>query len=330
MKLLPSRSRPLVVGLLLGVATAFGSAHAQEDYPSRPIRLLVGFAPGGGGDSVARVMADHMSQTLGQAFIVENRPGAGATLAPDAVANAAPDGYTLLLAADSTFGPDKALWAPMVRYDEKDFTPVGKWAKTFFILAANPQFGVSNLQELLTKVKASEKNVFVGSTQGLYPALILENFNRLAGVELEQVPYKGGGPAVVAAVAGDVPLTFAVPSSVLPMTQSGKLVAIGLTTKDRSPLAGDIPTLAEQGLEGLDVSYWFSLAGPAGMPDEVVEKLFAATNKALADPEVRTRLEALGYEPAPSNSIEEFRQEALETGASLREVVERLGIRGAS
>lgn len=330
MKLLPTRSRPLLASLLLGVLGVMNIAHAQEDYPSRPIRLLVGFAPGGGGDSVARVMAEHMSQTLGQPFIVENRPGAGATLAPDAVANAAPDGYTLLLAADSIFGADKSLWAPMVRYDENDFTPVGKWAKTFFILAANPNFGVNNLEELLAKVKASEKNVFVGSTQGLYPALILENFNRLAGVNLEQVPYKGGGPAVVAAVAGDVPLTFAVPSSVLPMTESGKLVAIGLTTKDRSALAGNIPTLAEQGLEGLDVSYWFSLAGPANMPDAIVEKLFDATNKALADPTVRSRLEALGYEPAPSNSIEEFRKEALETGASLRELVERLGIRGGA
>ncbi len=327
---IPFKTRGILAGLLLGALATSGVAQAQDDYPNRPIRLLVGFSPGGGADSVARVMTEHLSKTLGQPVLVENRPGAGATLAPDGVAKAEPDGYTLLLAADSTFGADKLMWQPMVTYDETDFTPIGKWAETFFILAANPDFGVSNLDELLARIEASDENVFVGSTQGLYPAMILENFNRLANVELEQIPYKGGAPSVTAAIAGDVPLVFSVPSSIVPMNKSGQLVAIGTTSAERSPLAPDIPTLAEQGLEGLDVSYWFSLAGPAGLPDEIAEKLFDASAKALNDPKVRSRLESLGYEPAPSNSMAEFREEALTTGAQLRDTVEKLGIRGGA
>lgn len=313
-------------GMVLAACAAV--AGAQDAYPNRPIRLLVGFPAGGGGDGVARIMAEHMSRTLKQQVIVDNKPGAGTTLAPAAVAAAAPDGYTLLLAPDSVFGADKAMWAPNVKYDETSFTPVSRWASTFFVLAANKDYGVRTLPELLAKAKANRNELFVGSTQGIYPAMIMENFNRLSGIKLNQVPYRGGAPAVVAVVGGEVPLTFAVPSSVMPMVKEGKLHAIAITSPTRSSVAEGVPTLAESGLKDFDVGYWFGLAGPAGLPPEITQKLFDASAAALADPGVRAKLHTLGYDPAPSQSVAAFRAEALQYGGALRKVVEKLGLKG--
>jgi tripartite-type tricarboxylate transporter receptor subunit TctC len=320
--------KSLCIGSIgLALALAAGAAAAQDAYPSHPIHLLVGFPPGGGGDGVARIIADHLSRTLKQQVIVDNKPGAGATLAPAYVASAPPDGYTLLLAPDEVFGPDKAMWQPNVKFDETSFTPISKLASTFFVMAANRNFGVKSVAEL--KAKANGGEVFIASTQGLYPALILENFTRLSGMKVKQVPYKGGAPSVLAVVSGDVPVTFAVPSSVMPMVKDGKLVPLGTTAPKRSALAEGVPTLAEQGLKDFDVGYWFGLAGPAGLPNEVAQKLFDASAQALADPEVQHRLQMLGYEPAPSKSMAEFRTEATLTGAKLRKVVEALGIKGS-
>ena len=314
------------LGLVLAATCAWASA--QDSYPNRPIRLVVGFAPGGGGDTVARIMGEHMSRTLGQPVLIENRPGAGTTLAPLFVASAPPDGYTLLLAPDSAFGPDKVMWAPNARYDETSFTPISKWVSTFFVMAAHPGFGVKNLAELRAKVRAGNNELFVASTQGLYPALIMDSLNRLSGLKLNQVPYKGGAPAVLAVVAGEVPVTFAVPSSVAPMVKEGKLVALGITAGQRSSLMEGIPTLAEQGLKDFDVGYWFGLAGPAGLPASVAQKLFDASTKALADPEVQRKMRGAGYDVTPSRSLAEFRTESTQQGAALRKLVEQLGIKG--
>lgn len=312
----------------LALAGACVLASAQGAYPNRPIKLLVGFPPGGGGDGVARIMGDHMSRTLGQQIVVDNRPGAGSTLAPAFVASAPPDGYTLLLAPDEVFGPDKAMWAPNVKFDENSFTPITKWASTFFVMAANPKFGVRNVADLKEKAKSNNNEVFVASTLGLYPALILDNYNRAAGYKLKQVPYKGGAPAVLAAVAGEAPLTFAVPSSAMPMVKEGKLIALAITGPSRSALAEGVPTLAEEGFKNFNVGYWFGLAGPAGLPQDIQSKLFDASMKALADPAVQTKLHALGYEVTPSGSLGEFRAEAVQHGTALRKLVEELGIKG--
>ncbi len=313
---------------ILALAALAGTATAQPaDYPSRPVRLVVGFPPGGGGDVVARLLAEHMSRTLRQQVIVDNRPGAGTTLGPAAVASAAPDGYTLLLAPDSIFGADKAMWTPNVRYDETSFTPISRVARTFFVMAANKDYGVGTLAELVAKAKADKGEVFVGSTQGLYPALILHEFNRQSEIRLSQVPYTGGSRAVVATVSGEVPLTFAVPSSVMPMVKSGRLRALAITADRRSPLTPDVPTLSELGMKNFNVGYWFALAGPAALPDHVARKLFDASARALADPDVQAKLLASGYEPAPSRSIEEFRSESAQEGAALRRTVDALGIK---
>jgi tripartite-type tricarboxylate transporter receptor subunit TctC len=226
------------------------------------------------------------------------------------------------------FGPDKVMWAPGVKFDETSFTPIAKWASTFFVMAANPGFGVKTLAELKAKAKSSNNEVFVASTLGLYPALILDHFNREAGFKLKQVPYKGGAPAVLATVAGEAPLTFSVPSSVMPMVKDGKLVALAITGAHRSLLTEGVPTLAEEGLKNFDVGYWFGLAGPAGLPPEIQQKLFDASAEALADPEVRAKLNAVGYDVTPSKSTAEFREEAVQRGTALRKLVEELGIKG--
>jgi tripartite-type tricarboxylate transporter receptor subunit TctC len=311
-------------GLALGMVA--GTAAAQDNYPTRPIRLVVGFAPGGGADGVARLMAEHMSRTLGQQVVIENRPGAATTLAPGAVASAAPDGYTLLLAPDSVFGADKLLYRPNVKYDETNFTPISRWATTFFVLATSKKLGASSVADLVAKAKANNNELFVASTQGLYPAMIIHQFNRLTGVKLNQVPYKGGAPAVMAVVAGEAPVTFAVPTSVMPMAADGRLDALAITAAKRSPLTPNLPTLDEAGLKGFNVSYWFGLAAPAGLPRPIAQKLFDASAAALADAGVRGKLQNLGYEPTPSASLAEFQQQAVADGAVLRQAVESLGL----
>lgn len=302
-------------------------AQAADNYPSRPIRLLVGFPPGGGGDAVARLMSEHMAQTLGQPFVVENRPGAGTTRAPAAAATAAPDGYTLTLAPDSVYGADKALYEPNVTYDETSFTPISRWASTTFVLAANPASGIKRVSDVVDRSRRTGADLLIGSTKGIYPDMIVFEFNRVTGGRLVEVPYKGGAQAVLAGVAGDVPVVLAVPSSVMPLVRSGRLVAIATTSLKRSSLTPDIPTLDEEGLKGFNVGYWFSLAGPAGLPPDVVQKLFDASAKALADPAVREKLRAQGYEPAPSASVDEFRAQAIADGGVLKRAVATMGLR---
>jgi len=313
---------------LVAMTTAGMVANAAEDeYPSRPIRIVVGFAPGGGGDTVARIMADSMSKTLKQPVLVENRPGAFTTIAPTVVANAAPDGYTLLLAPDSVFGPDKALYPKTVNYDENSFTPISKWASTFFVLAVNNNYDTKTVSELIDKArKALPQPTFVASTQGIYPQLILEKIHQLTGVKFSQIPYKGGAPAVVAVVSGEPPITFAVPSSVMPLVHEGRLRALAITAGKPSPLTPGLPTMSESGLEGFDVGYWFGLAGPAGLPADVVDKLFEASRIALSDPEVREKLAQIGYDTTPSSSVQEFQAEALRDGRALRDAILEMGL----
>lgn len=316
----------LAVTALAGITQV---ALAQEDdYPNRPIRIVVPFAPGGGGDTVTRIMAESMSKTLKQPVLVENRPGAFTTIAPTVVAGAAPDGYTLLFAVTSVFGADKAMFPNTVNYDEKSFTPITNWANTFFVLGAHKDYEANTFGELLEKARRDAPNpTFIASTQGLYPQLIVEKIERMTGVKLTLIPYKGGAPAVMAAVSGEPPLTMAVPSSVMPLAKEGRLKALAITNGKRSELAEGVPTIAEFGLDGYNVGYWSALAGPAGLPRNVVDKLFEASRIALSDPEVRARLLQIGYEPAPSNSVEEFQEQAVREGLALRDDAVAMGLK---
>jgi tripartite-type tricarboxylate transporter receptor subunit TctC len=303
------------------------AAHAADAFPSRPIRILVGFPPGGGADSIARLLADHMGKALKQPVLVENRPGANTTLAPAAVVAAAPDGYTLLLGPDAVFGADKALFAATVKYDENSFTPINRVASTYFVLAANKDAGIKRFSDLAAKAKESSKPLFIASPGGTYLQIIASDLKRMSGLNLEEVPYKGGAPAAMAVMSGEATLTLMAPGALLPLMREGKIAAVATTNERKSSLTPSVPTLAEEGLQGFSLSFWYGLIGPAGMPDEVVRKLFEASSTALADPAVRERLAVLGYEAAPARSPEEFRASARQDGALLRTRVQALTAR---
>lgn len=313
----------LFAALLLVLAThvAAQQASAQQaaaQYPNRPIRLIVGFPPGGGADSIARLLGDHLSRTLKQPVVVENRPGAETTIAPSVVASAAADGYTLLLATEAVFGADRALYPAIVKYDASNFTPITRVASTFFVLASNKDAGIRRFADLAAKSRQSERPLFLASPGGSYLQIIASDLKRLSGLRLEEVPYKGGAPATLAVMAGDATLTLMGPGALMPLLRDGKIVAVASTNDRRSPLMPDLPTLAEEGLTGFSLGFWYGLTGPAGMPQDVVRKLFDATSQALADPAVRQRLESLGFEPTPSANPEDFRATAQRDGAALR------------
>ena len=187
----------------LAVLLLAAASHAAEPYPSRAIRVVVGFPPGGGADGIARLLADHMSRTLKQPVVVENRPGADSTIAPSVVASAPADGYTLLLAPDAIYGADKALYPATVKYDESSFTPINRVASTFFVLAANKDAGIRRWADLAAKGRQSQPPLFLASPGGSYLQIIAADLKRLSGLNLEEVPYKGGAPATVAVIAGE-------------------------------------------------------------------------------------------------------------------------------
>ena len=315
-----------VLAVVLALAGFAGVCTAQttDSFPSRPIRIVVGFPPGGGADSIARLMADHMGKTLKQPVLVENRPGANTTLAPTAVAAAAPDGYTLLLGPDAVFGADKVMAPATVKYDETNFTPINRIASTYFVMAANKDSGIKRLADLAAKAKESAKPLFIASPGGAYLQIIVADLKRLSGLNLEEVPYKGGAPAAMAVMSGEAALTFMGPGALLPLMKDGKINAVAITNERRTSLTAGVPTLAEEGLEGFKLNFWYGLIGPAGMPADVVRKLFDASAVALADPAVREKLASLGFEPAPARSSEEFRASARQDGALLKTRVQAL------
>lgn len=315
----------ICVALLLALAGSM--VEAADPFPNRPIHIIVGFPPGGGTDSIARMVGESMSRTFSQSVVVENRPGAGSTVAPAAVAAAAPDGYTLLLAPNSVFGTDKVLFKSYVKYDETSFTPISRVASTFFVLAANKDAGFNNIGDLLAKGRRQAPTpMFFATPGGAYLEIINANFTK-AGINLTPVPYKGGSPAVMAVMAGEVPFTFLGPGAVLPLAKEGKIKPLAITAGKRSPLTPELPTLAEAGMEGIDVNIWYGLVGPAGMPADVVRRLFDATTMALNEPAVRQKLAALGYDTFPSKSPEEFRDFALRDGVALRNQVQALDLK---
>lgn len=307
-------------------ATAGLPAFAQQDaYPNRPIRLVVGFPPGGGADSIARVLAEHMSRTLKQSVIVDNRPGANTTLGPAFVASAPPDGYTLLLGPDSVLGTDKMLFPSTVKYDETNFTPVNRIASTYFVLAANKDLGIRRFSDVVAK--SNPNGLFLASPGGPYLQIILSEVRRMSKANLVEVPYRGGAPGAVAVMSGEAALTLMGPGALLPLVREGKLVAVATTHDRPSELAPGVPTLASDGVPDFRLNFWYGVMGPAGLPPEVVRKLFDATSAAAADPALRQRLATLGYETVPAASPEEFRAQALQDSVTLKNRVQAAGIK---
>jgi tripartite-type tricarboxylate transporter receptor subunit TctC len=312
----------LAIALLLVPSVTW----AQADYPKKPITLVAGFPPGGSADAVARVTADGISKELKQSVIVENKPGAGSTIATEFVARAAPDGYTLYLGSANMFGADKVLYKT-IKYDGyRDFTPITLLAEAPLIVAVNKSLGVNDLRELSAKARAAPDKIFYASSgNGTAPHLAGVYFNKIAGTRLTHVPFKGGSPSVQSVLANDTQVVFATPPTVLPVIQSGMLQALAVTLPKRSPLFPNIASADEAGLPGFEHTFWFGLFGPAKLPQPIVDKLFSVTTKVLADPTVKERLAKQGMLAVPSKSVEDFKQKIAKDGPEQSRLMQESG-----
>lgn len=288
------------------LCTAAGALQAQS-FPSRPIKLVVGFPPAGAADFVARMLGEPLARGLGQPVVIENRPGAGSSIAAEHVAKALPDGHTVLIASPSSILVNPLI-IPKLGYDAKrDLIPVSKVTSSPLVVATNPAVGVATLKELIEAAKRQPGKLnFASSGPGSAPHLAAVLFLRLAGVDMVHVPYKGGGPAVQSVLAGDTQLAFATPPSVLPLVQAGRLRALAVTSRARTPLVPGVPGMEEAGLPDYEISFWYGLFVPAGTPREIVQKLYQETSKVLALPEVAKGLAREGTEVSGSKSLEEF------------------------
>ncbi len=298
--------RPLLSGLLSGLLsmlTLGTAAQAQPAaYPSKPITVVVAYPPGGSTDLTGRTVAEQLSKRLGVTVVVENLGGAGGAIGAQKVANAAPDGYTLLVGANNEIAISR-LVSPAVKYKLEDFTPIGLIASQPMVLVAGPKAQVKNLDEFFTLVRSNPGKFSYGSS-GVGTALHLsaEMVKEQGRLFMTHIPYRGVAPLTTDLLGGNIEFGVYVLSSGLPHIKAGKVVALGTTEAKRSAVTPDIPALAEHPqLKGTDISSWFALMGPAGLPAPVLAKLKTALAEALAAPELRAKLEASGSTIAPSH-----------------------------
>ena len=298
----PYVHRPLFGCLLL--LAAF-STHAQPNYPSKSVRIVVGFAPGGSTDKLARVLSKRMEELLGQSVIVENRPGAAGNLAAEVVASAPADGYTLFMATLSSQAINPHIYSKL-RFDPvKSFEPISLVAKYPLLLVVAPQIKVNSVPELIAYVKKSGQQSFFSSAGNGSPAhLAGEMFKARTGGNLQHVPYKGGSPALLAVMSNEAQFAFETIPSAIGQTKGGKLKPLAVSSDSRSAAAPELPTLQEEGLKPFVVTSWAGLVAPAGTPRDVVEKLNQATSQALATPAVHAALVADGAEPVGGSNTE--------------------------
>ena len=269
---------------------------AQAQYPVKPLRLIVPYPPGGGTDTLARLLVQKLSEALGQQVVLDNRPGAGANIGVEAAAKSPPDGYTLLLATIAN-AISASLYTKL-NYDlVKDFSSVTLLATTPHMLVVHPSVPARSVKEFVALATARPQQLAYSSSGSGTPShLAGELFASMTGVRLVHVPYKGGGPSVIALLSGEVSVGFATMPSVIPHVKAGKLRALAVTTAQRSPSFPQLPTISEAGVPGYDAGSWYGLLVPAGTPKEVVARLNAETVKLLKLPEVKERLDSAGFE----------------------------------
>lgn len=281
-------------------------AQVADKYPNKPIRMLVGFPPGGSTDILSRQVGMRLADSLGQQVVIDNRAGAAGNLASELVGKGNPDGYTLLMATVSSHGINPGLYKKLPYDPVKDYAPVTLIASYPLILAVNPGVPVKNVKDLIALAKSKPGAVRFGSSGNGSPGhLSGEIFKGMAAVDLVHVPYKGGAPSTLAVLSGEVQITFATLPGAMPHIKSGKLNGPAVTTAKRSPALPEVPTIAESGLPGFDVSSWAGLMAPVGTPKDIVHKLNTAAVKALASLEMRERLANEGAEPV-GNTPEQF------------------------
>ena len=279
----------------LALCCSCGAALAQN-YPTKTIKFVVGFPPGGVNDIIGRIVGAKLSERIGQPVVIENKPGGNGVIGTDYVAKAAPDGYTLLIGTVGTMVFNPGLYARLPYDPVKDFVAITQFASGPLVFAVNPSVKANSIKELIALAKANPGKMFYAS--GAPPhEVTTEWFKKVAGVDLTHVAYKGGGPAVMAAVSNEVPIVVSSIADVLPQLQAGKLRALAVSGKNRSALAPNIPTMAEAGLPNYDgVVLWTGLFAPAGTPRAIIDKLYAELAIVLKQNDVKERLAALSYD----------------------------------
>jgi tripartite-type tricarboxylate transporter receptor subunit TctC len=293
--------RLISLALAMVLSTA---AQAQSAWPTKPIRLIVGFAAGGSTDVTARIIAQALSERLGQPVVIENRTGAGGNIGADAVAKADPDGYTLLLTTSSTFAANPSLYKSLPFDVQKDFAPIALTAFIPNLLVVNPSVPSNNVSDFIAYLKANPGKLNFGSAgNGTSQHLSGELFNSLAGVQMVHVAYRGGAPAVSDLLGGQVQVIFAPLVEVIQQVRAEKLKALGITTAKRSPLLPEVPTISET-LPSYEVTLWNGLLAPANTPPEIIDRINRATADALRSAEVKAKLAEQGSEPVGGTPAE--------------------------
>ncbi len=295
------RCNTLPIGVFAGFAALTLLPAAAADYPVKPIRMLVGFAAGGGTDTTARAVAQKMSASMGQQIIVDNRGGAGGNIATELVTKAPPDGYTILMGTIAALAINPTLYGNLTFDPLKDLAPVSQAVNQSNILVAHPSVPVKSVKELVALAKAKPGQLTFGSSGvGGTGHLAGVLFDTLAGTKLTHVPYKGGGPAMIELIGGQVNLVFATPPTAVPHIKSGKIRGLAVTTLKRSTIMPDLPTIAESGLKGYDANNWYGVVVPAKTPQPIIAKLNTEIIKALSAPDLKELFFSQGLEPAPS------------------------------
>ncbi|MBO9652224.1 MAG: tripartite tricarboxylate transporter substrate binding protein [Variovorax sp.] len=317
--------KAFAIGAALALGLAAVAAHAQQ-WPAQPVRIVVGYPAGGASDVAARVVGQKLAERLGQAVVVENKPGAGGNIGADFVAKAPADGYTLLLGTIS-LSVNPSLYPKMTYDPQKDLAAISMISSTPFVLVSNPNSPYTSVKSLLDAARADERAVdYATAGNGSGSHLFMELFASTAGVKFNHIPYKGAAPAMNDVLGNQVPVTFDNIITTLPLVQAGKLRALAVSTRKRSKVAPEIPTLAESGVPGFDATAWFGLFAPAGTSKDIVQRLSREVAEVVKDPLVAEKLLKLGAEPA-SSSPEAFERFFGGEIAKWRKVIRQANIR---
>jgi len=297
-----------------------------QSYPTKPIRLVVGFAPGGAADIISRAMSDPLTRALGQGIIVDNKPGAGSSLAAEFVARAAPDGYTIMIASQSGMIVNPLINKAVAYDTQRDFAAITQVTSSPLVVAVNPSLPVKSIRELIAEAKKNPGKLnFSTSGNGSLPHLATALFDALAGIDMVHIPYKSGGLSVQSVLAGDTQVTFATAPSVMPLVQAGRLRGLAVTTRARSSLIAGLPGMEEAGLAGYNLSIWYGFFAPAATPREIVMRLFQATAQTLQDAKLKEVLARDGTEALGSRSPEDFAAFLREDASVIARVIRESG-----
>ncbi|GJG97288.1 tripartite tricarboxylate transporter substrate binding protein [Cupriavidus pauculus] len=321
--------RSVLKSLLCGAAALAMSfaGHAADAYPTKPVTLIVPWAAGGSTDILARVLSEHLTKSLGQPVIVDNKPGASGNIGSAMVVRAQPDGYTLLIGSMSTHAMNPALMANMPFKGVDDFTPLGLLAYVTNTMVVNPSVPANNVKELIAYAKANPgKLAYASAGPGSTNHLSAVLFEKMAGVQMLHVPYKGGAPAVVDTVAGQTQLLFSAGTQTLPHVKAGKLKLLAVTEAKRSPLLPNVPTVGET-IPGYELSVWYGAFGPKNMPADLVARLNKEINRVMSLPEVKAKMDSIGVETATSTP-QEFGKILRRDADRYGKLIKDLGIHG--